>query len=176
MEWLEQWNNALDYLEEHLTGELDIAKAAQTACCSVFHFQRMFSYLAGVPLSEYLRRRRMTARRSISKTGTRCSIPRCGMGTIPRPPSTARSGAYTGSPPPPHRGKALLSGPIRGSASKSPSKEKRKWSIGLSKKTPSGSSAMGWPCQGPRRKFRGGSGILEQNHVRPPPRFPACVP
>ncbi len=61
MEWLEQWNNALDYLEEHLTGELDIAKAAQTACCSVFHFQRMFSYLAGVPLSEYLRRRRMTA-------------------------------------------------------------------------------------------------------------------
>ena len=60
MEWQEQWNNALDYLEKHLTVELDIAKAAQTACCSVFHFQRMFSYLAGVPLSEYLRLR-MTA-------------------------------------------------------------------------------------------------------------------
>ncbi len=61
MEWLEQWNRALDYLEKHLTGEMDIAQAAQAACCSVFHFQRMFSYLAGVPLSEYLRRRRMTA-------------------------------------------------------------------------------------------------------------------
>ncbi|MGE4485084.1 MAG: GyrI-like domain-containing protein, partial [Oscillospiraceae bacterium] len=30
------------------------------ACCSVFHYQRMFSYIAGIPLGEYIRRRRMT--------------------------------------------------------------------------------------------------------------------
>lgn len=59
MEWLERLNEAMTYLEEHIE-EVDISRAAQIACCSPFHFQRMFSYLAEVPLSEYIRRRRMT--------------------------------------------------------------------------------------------------------------------
>ncbi|RPF41945.1 AraC family transcriptional regulator [Hydrogenoanaerobacterium saccharovorans] len=61
MEWLDQLNDALDYMEQNLQGEIDYHQAAKLACCSVFHFQRMFSYIAGVPLSEYIRRRRMTA-------------------------------------------------------------------------------------------------------------------
>ena len=60
MEWLDRMNEALDYLEANLTGEADIARAAQIAACSQFHFQRMFTCIAGVPLGEYLRRRRMT--------------------------------------------------------------------------------------------------------------------
>lgn len=60
MEWLNHLNGALDYLEQNLAGEIDYNRAANLACCSTFHFQRMFSYLAGVPLGEYLRRRRMT--------------------------------------------------------------------------------------------------------------------
>ena len=34
--------------------------SGRLAGCSAYHFQRMFSYLAGVPLGEYVRRRRMT--------------------------------------------------------------------------------------------------------------------
>lgn len=60
MEWIEQLNLAVRYIEEHLAGELDLDEAAKVACCSSYHFQRMFSYLAGVPLSEYVRRRRMS--------------------------------------------------------------------------------------------------------------------
>ncbi|MEM1486312.1 AraC family transcriptional regulator [Oscillospiraceae bacterium PP1C4] len=60
MEWLERLNEALDYTERNLDGDIDYAQAAKIACCSTFHFQRMFSYIAGVPLSEYIRRRRMT--------------------------------------------------------------------------------------------------------------------
>lgn len=60
MEWLHQLNEAMDYLEEHLEEEPDLARAAQIACCSSFHFQRMFSYMADLPLSEYIRRRKMT--------------------------------------------------------------------------------------------------------------------
>jgi len=60
LEWVKRWDEALAYLEAHLTEEIDYERAAQIACCSVYHFQRMFAYLAGVPLSEYLRRRRMT--------------------------------------------------------------------------------------------------------------------
>lgn len=60
MQWLTQWNEALDYLEQHLDSEIDLDRAAQIAACSSFHFQRMFAYLAGITLTEYIRRRRMT--------------------------------------------------------------------------------------------------------------------
>lgn len=60
MDWLKQWNEALDELEDCLDGEIDLEGAARTAGCSTYHFQRMFSYLAGIPLAEYVRRRRMT--------------------------------------------------------------------------------------------------------------------
>lgn len=42
--------------------DLDISydEAAQIACCSPFYFQRLFSYVSGISLSEYIRRRRMT--------------------------------------------------------------------------------------------------------------------
>lgn len=60
MDWIERMNGALDYIEDNLTGQVDWEKAAAKACCSVYYFGRMFSFLTGVPLSEYLRRRRMT--------------------------------------------------------------------------------------------------------------------
>ncbi len=60
MDWLERLNRAVTYIEDNLEGDIEISEAAKIACCSSFHFQRMFSYIAGVPLSEYIRRRRMT--------------------------------------------------------------------------------------------------------------------
>jgi AraC family transcriptional regulator len=60
MEWYERLNEALEYIEENLDGEIEYEKAAQISCCSTFHFQRMFSYIAGAPLSEYIRHRRLT--------------------------------------------------------------------------------------------------------------------
>ena len=59
MEWIDRLNRAVEYLEEHLEGP-GLGEAARIACCSPYHFQRMFSLLAGVPLSEYIRRRRMS--------------------------------------------------------------------------------------------------------------------
>lgn len=60
MDWLKRMNDALVYLEENLDGEIEYAVAAQKACCSLYHFQRIFSYMAEIPLSEYIRRRRLT--------------------------------------------------------------------------------------------------------------------
>lgn len=60
VEWLNRLNSAINYIEEHLTEELDLNEVSKIACCSTFHFQRMFSYIADVPLSEYIRRRKMT--------------------------------------------------------------------------------------------------------------------
>lgn len=60
MEWIKQLNDTINYIEEHLTDEIDYGKLAQIACCSTFHYQRMFTYMAGIPLSEYIRRRKMS--------------------------------------------------------------------------------------------------------------------
>lgn len=60
MDWLKNWNEALEELERNLNGEIKLEELGRLAGCSPYHFQRMFSYLAGVPLKEYIRRRRMT--------------------------------------------------------------------------------------------------------------------
>ena len=60
MDWLERMNNALEYIENSLDEDIDYKKIAKAASCSEFHFSRMFSSIAGVSLSEYIRRRRLT--------------------------------------------------------------------------------------------------------------------
>lgn len=60
MEWVDRLNQSMRHIEEHLTDEIDYEQLAKIACCSVFHYQRMFTYMAGIPLSEYIRRRKMS--------------------------------------------------------------------------------------------------------------------
>ena len=60
MKWVERLNEAIGYMEEHLTDEIDYEQLGRIACCSSYHFQRMFTYMAGIPLSEYIRRRKMS--------------------------------------------------------------------------------------------------------------------
>lgn len=60
MELLENMNGAMSYIEDNLMDEIDFKEAARIAMSSEFHFKRMFSFLSGVPLSEYIRRRRLT--------------------------------------------------------------------------------------------------------------------
>ena len=60
MEWIERLNEAVEYIETNLENKIDYGEASKIACCSVYHFQRMFSYIAGVTLGEYIRRRKMT--------------------------------------------------------------------------------------------------------------------
>lgn len=60
MDLLKEMNGALSYIEENLTNEIDFKEVARQASCSEYHFKRMFSFLAGVTLSEYIRHRRLT--------------------------------------------------------------------------------------------------------------------
>ncbi|MEU4356146.1 AraC family transcriptional regulator [Streptomyces virginiae] len=57
---LERLNQALDHLEACLDREIDMAEVARIAAVSEYHFRRLFSALAGMPLPVYVRRRRMT--------------------------------------------------------------------------------------------------------------------
>jgi AraC family transcriptional regulator len=60
MNLLEKLNNPLDYIEENLAKNIDFKEVVRLASCSQSYFRRMFSILAGVNLSEYIRRRRLT--------------------------------------------------------------------------------------------------------------------
>ena len=51
---------AIGYIEAHLTEELNVHDIAARAYVSAFHFQRIFSSLCGLPMGEYIRRRRLT--------------------------------------------------------------------------------------------------------------------
>ncbi|OEU41716.1 hypothetical protein BGV40_13455 [Methanosarcina sp. Ant1] len=59
MNALSQMNKAMGYIERNLMGEIDFGEMAGIACCSEYHFRRMFSFLSGMPLGEYIRRRKL---------------------------------------------------------------------------------------------------------------------
>ena len=60
MDLLKNMNGVLKYIEENLTNDIDFKEVARIAFCSEYHFKRMFSFIAGISLSEYIRRRRLT--------------------------------------------------------------------------------------------------------------------
>ncbi|RZU73543.1 AraC family transcriptional regulator [Micromonospora kangleipakensis] len=57
---LERLNQAMEHIERHLDQPVDVVELARIAVTSEYHFRRLFSALAGIPLSEYVRRRRLT--------------------------------------------------------------------------------------------------------------------
>lgn len=60
MDWITGIQNAINYIEDHLTEELDYERIAKESFSSSFHFQRVFSILCGYTLGEYIRNRRLT--------------------------------------------------------------------------------------------------------------------
>ncbi|GGV53023.1 AraC family transcriptional regulator [Streptomyces griseoflavus] len=57
---LERLNETMEHIERRLDRSVDVAALARVAATSEYHLRRMFSALAGMPLSEYIRRRRLT--------------------------------------------------------------------------------------------------------------------
>lgn len=60
MDLLAQLNRAMEYIEEHISGDLTLESVSSVTMYSAYHFQRLFCYIADMPLSEYIRRRKMT--------------------------------------------------------------------------------------------------------------------
>ncbi len=58
--WAENIQNAVQFMEDHLTEEMKIEEIAARVYVSPFHFQRIFSALCGLTVGEYIRMRRLT--------------------------------------------------------------------------------------------------------------------
>ena len=57
------------YIEQRLFDNIDFTEIARIACCSEYQFRRMFSYLAGMSLSEYIRKRRLSIAADLLQRG-----------------------------------------------------------------------------------------------------------
>ncbi|MFA9467013.1 MAG: GyrI-like domain-containing protein [Velocimicrobium sp.] len=60
MDWIKRLNSAMNYIEENITDSMDMENVSKIAGCSSYHFQRMFVYMTEVPISEYIRKRKMS--------------------------------------------------------------------------------------------------------------------
>lgn len=60
MDSLKHMNEALKYIEKNLTNEINFKEVARIALCSEYHFRKIFSFLSGTSLTEYIRHRRLT--------------------------------------------------------------------------------------------------------------------
>lgn len=60
MDWVDRMNEAIDYVESHLNGEIDSEEISRIMVCPFTVFQRSFIQITGIPLSEYIRRRKLT--------------------------------------------------------------------------------------------------------------------
>lgn len=66
--WVDGIQRAIQYMEDNLTGDLNIEDIAAYSCVSAFYFQRIFNVLCGVTVGEYIRNRRLTlAAQELSK-------------------------------------------------------------------------------------------------------------
>lgn len=60
LDWLKDMIQAIDYIENNICDEIDFAVAAKHVSCSTWEFQRIFSFVTHLSLSEYIRQRRLT--------------------------------------------------------------------------------------------------------------------
>lgn len=59
MNWMDGFNKIVNYIEDNLENEIDYSQLANILGYSVYHFQRLFMMIAGVPIAEYIRSRRL---------------------------------------------------------------------------------------------------------------------
>lgn len=57
---LKQLNEAMTYIEDNLCAEYDLNTAARIACVSTDTFIRLFSYITGMTINEYIRKRKLS--------------------------------------------------------------------------------------------------------------------
>jgi len=60
MDWLKGMNSVIRYIEENLTCAIPHESLSRIVGCSVYEFSRIFSFMAGMSISEYIRRRRLS--------------------------------------------------------------------------------------------------------------------
>ena len=60
MDWLKGMSHVIANIEDNLTKQISYAELSRIVGCSVYEFSRIFSFMTGMSVSEYIRRRRLS--------------------------------------------------------------------------------------------------------------------
>ncbi len=66
---IDDLNKALDYIEDNLTNDLSIENIAKYVGISDYHFRKIFQAISGMPLSEYIKKRKLSSANVDLKNG-----------------------------------------------------------------------------------------------------------
>ncbi len=78
MEWMKAIEDAVTYIEAHITEDIDTEAVARHVCISPFYFQKGFSMLCGYTVAEYIRNRRLALAGTVNETQPHDILPSCG--------------------------------------------------------------------------------------------------
>src|SRR6185295_17135842 len=67
-------NRVLDYISEHLDGDLSLARLSEIGCFSPYHFHRIFQAVTGETLNSHVRRVRLERAASLLRASPRKRI------------------------------------------------------------------------------------------------------
>ena len=105
---LKQLNLAMHYIEKHLLDDIDLGTLSRIACCSEYHFRRIFSFLSGMSLGEYVRKRRLAlAAETLASGGTKVIDMAVALGYDSADAFSRAFQAMHGVPPSKVRGKSI---------------------------------------------------------------------
>ena len=60
MDYLKNIGRVIDYIEDNLQNEMDLASCARVCGYSRYHFLRLFKYVTGITPADYIRKRRIS--------------------------------------------------------------------------------------------------------------------
>ena len=57
MDFMNRMSEIINYIEEHIVEDFDFNELEKIVCCNAYQFGRIFSYMVGISLTEYIRNR-----------------------------------------------------------------------------------------------------------------------
>ncbi len=72
MDWIKGFQKSIDYIDAHLTDEVNLTEIAREMHVSAFYYQKIFSILCGFTVGEYIRNRRLASAGSELAHGKSC--------------------------------------------------------------------------------------------------------
>lgn len=60
MDYFDRVQKSIDFIEKHITHDVELEEIARAAHCSLFHFHRIFQELVGDSVKDYVRKRRLS--------------------------------------------------------------------------------------------------------------------
>ena len=70
---MKYFEDIINYIEEHITDDIDVKNLSAMANLSIYEFRRIFSFVTRIPFGEYIRKRRLSLA-AVELYETKCTV------------------------------------------------------------------------------------------------------